>query len=98
MSLLSRRILIIDQNENTGQALQTLIAAWGYDVLIENSVAPSLESILKSDPTVVVDSNSLTADESFSVLHDLKSQQSGVPVILLAESTSVDNAKRAVKE
>ena len=98
MSLLSRRVLIIDQNENTGQALQTLIASWGYDVLIENALAPSLESILKSDPTVVIASDSLAADESFSVLRDLKSQQSGVPVILLAGSGSVDNAKRAVKE
>ncbi len=98
MSLLSRRILIIDQNEATGPALQQLIASWGYDVLIENVLAPSLESILKADPTVVIDSNLLATDDNFIVLGDLKAQQTGVAVILLAESTSLDNAKRAVRE
>jgi DNA-binding NtrC family response regulator len=98
MSLSSRRILITDQNETAGQALQQLISAWGYDALIENALAPSLESILKADPTVVIDSNSLAADDSFSVLRDLKAQQAGVAVILLVESAAIDNAKRAVKE
>ncbi|MEO7970191.1 MAG: sigma-54 dependent transcriptional regulator [bacterium] len=97
MSILSRRILIIDQNEATGPALQKLIASWGYDVLIENVLAPSLESILKTDPTVVIDSNLLATDDNCTVLRDLKAQQTRVAVILLAESTSLDNAKRAVK-
>lgn len=98
MSLSSRRILIVDQNETTGQALQQLIASWAYDVLIEGGPAPSLELILKADPTVIIDSNSLAADDSFKSLRDLKAQQSGLPVILLAESSSIDRAKRAVKE
>ncbi|HEX3280726.1 MAG TPA: sigma-54 dependent transcriptional regulator [Pyrinomonadaceae bacterium] len=98
MSLSSRRILITDQNEQSGQALQQLVASWGYDAVIENVLAPSLESILKTDPTVVIDNNLLAADDSFSVLRDLQAQQSGVPVILLVEPNSIDNAKRAVKE
>jgi DNA-binding NtrC family response regulator len=98
MSLSSRRILIVDQNETTGQALQQLIASWGYDVLIEGGLAPSAEPILKADATAIIVSNSLAADNSFKVLRNLKAQQSGVPVILLAESSSIDIAKRAVKE
>ena len=95
---LSSRILVVDQNESTGQALQQLIASWGYDVLIEGGLAPSLEAILKIDPTVIIDSNSLAADDSFSILRDLKAQQNGVPVILLAASGSLEMAKRAVKD
>jgi DNA-binding NtrC family response regulator len=98
MTLSSRRILIIDQNDKSGQALQELVASWGYDAVIENVLAPSLESILKTEPTVVIDNNLLAADDRFSFLRDLKTQQSGVPVILLVESNSIDNAKRAVKE
>jgi DNA-binding NtrC family response regulator len=98
MSLSSRRILVVDQNKTTGQALQQLIASWGYDALLEDDIVPSLESILKADPTVIIDSNSLAADGSFSVLRDLKTQQNNIPVILLAESDSVEMAKRAVKE
>jgi DNA-binding NtrC family response regulator len=92
---LSRRILIVDQNKSTGQALQQLIASWNYDALFEADNVPNLESILKADPTVIIDS--LSGDDSFSVLRELKAQ-SEVPVILLAESDSVAIAKRAVKE
>jgi DNA-binding NtrC family response regulator len=98
MSLSSRRILVVDQNKTTGQALQELIASWGYDVLFPDDLLPGLETILKADPTVIIDSNSLTADDSFPVLRDLKGQQNGAPVILLAQSRSIDIAKRAVKE
>jgi DNA-binding NtrC family response regulator len=98
MSQTSRRILVVDQNKSTGHALQQLIASWGYDVLFEDDLTQSLEPILKTDPTVIIDSSSLSAADSFSVLRDLKTQQNGVPVILLAESSSVELAKRAVKE
>ena len=98
MSLSSRRILIVDQNETTGQALKQLIVSWGYDVLIEGGVTPSGEPILKADPTAIIVSNSLATDNSLKVLRNLKAQQSGVPVILLVESSSIDIAKRAVKE
>jgi len=97
MTLSSRRILVVDQNKTTGQAMQQMIASWGYDALFEDDATPSLEAILRSDPTVIVDSNLLAADTSLGVLRDLKAQQNGVPVILLTESGLVDTAKRAVK-
>ena len=95
---MSRRILILDHNETTGQALQQLIASWGYDALIGDAVALDLDAILKTDTSVIIDSSPLAADGSFSFLRDLKTQQNGVPVILLAESGSIDVAKRAVDE
>src|SRR5712664_3166077 len=98
MSPSSRRILVVDQNKSTGQALQELLASWGYEALFEDNGAPSLESILKADPTVIIDSNSLAADENFTVLRDLRAQPHGVPVILLAGSGLLEMAKRAVKE
>jgi DNA-binding NtrC family response regulator len=94
----SRRVLIVDQNNTTGQALQQLIASWDYEALLEDNAASTLDAILKADPTVIIDRDSLATDNSFRVLRDLKAQQNGVPVILLAESGSVDSAKRAVKD
>ncbi|MEP6740879.1 MAG: sigma-54 dependent transcriptional regulator, partial [bacterium] len=96
--MLPQRILVVDQNKTSGEALKELISSWGYDALLGESGLPDLNEIIKVDPTVVVDSNSLAVDNSFSVLHDLKAQQSGVPVILLAGSDSAEVAKRAVKE
>ena len=97
MSLSTRRIVIVGQDKTTGQALQQLIASWGYEAIFNRDDAPNVETILKADPTVVIDNSALAADDSFGVLRDLKAQN-GVPVILLAEVSAVDAAKRAVKE
>ncbi len=96
--MLPKRILVVDQNKTSGEALKELIASWGYDARLGVSDSPDLNEILKADPTVIVDSNSLAGDNNFGVLHDLKAQQSDVPVILLTEAGSVETAKRAVKE
>ena len=97
MSLSSRRILIIDQDKTSGQELQQLIASWNYDALFEDDLALNLEAILKADAIAIVDSNSLTAEDGFTLLRELK-QQNEVPVILLTDSGSVESAKRAVQE
>ncbi len=97
MSLSSRRILVVDQNKTAGQALQELVSSWGYEALFNDDEVLSAETILKAEPTVIIGSSSLAADDGLSVLRDLKAQND-VPVILLAEMRAVDAAKRAVKE
>ena len=97
MSLSSRRILVVDQNKTAGQALQQLVSSWGYEALFNDDEVLSAETILKAEPTVIIGSSSLAADDGLSVLRDLKAQND-VPVILLAEMRAVDAAKRAVKE
>ncbi|MEP6912841.1 MAG: sigma-54 dependent transcriptional regulator [bacterium] len=96
MSLSSRRILVVDQDKTAGQALQQLVASWGYEALFNDAVS-NVEAMLRAEPTVIIGSSSLAADDSFSVLRDLKAQKD-VPVILLAEMRALDAAKRAVKE
>lgn len=97
MSLSSRRILVVDQNKTAGQALQQLVSSWGYEALFNDDEVLSAETILKAEPTVIIGSSSLAADDGLGVLRDLKAQND-VPVILLAEMRAVDAAKRAVKE
>ncbi|MFN2497553.1 MAG: sigma-54 dependent transcriptional regulator [Pyrinomonadaceae bacterium] len=97
MSFSSRRILVVDQNKTAGQELQKLVASWGYEALFNDDDVPSVETIVRAEPTVIIGSSSLASDDSFGVLRDLKAQ-SDVPVILLAEIPTVDAAKRAVKE
>src|SRR6185436_11875999 len=97
MSLSSRRILVVDQNKTAGQALQQLVASWGYEALFNDDEVLNAETILKSEPTVIIGGSPLATDDGFSVLRDLKAQND-VPIILLAEMRAVDAAKRAVKE
>jgi len=98
MSVSPRRILVVDSDAKSGQALQRLISSWGYDTILEQNGSPDLASIAKSDPAVIVDSPGLISGRGFDVLRHVKTQQTEIPVILLAESGSVELAIRAIQE
>ncbi len=98
MSLSSRRILIVDPDARSGEALQQLITSWGYDVVLEQNGPPSLQSIAITAPSVIIDSNSLSSGNGFDALREIRGQPSAIPVILLAESGSVEQAMQAVQE
>jgi DNA-binding NtrC family response regulator len=98
MSASPRRILIVDSDANSGQALQQLISSWGYDAILEQNGPLDLASLEKIDPAVIIDSPTLFAGDGFDVLRHVKTQHAGTPVILLAESGSVELAIRAIQE
>ena len=98
MSVSSRRILVVDSDAESGPALRKLISSWGYEVILERNGSPDLISIAKTDPAVIVDSPNLVSGGSFDVLRHVKTQQIEIPVILVAESSSVELAIRAIQE
>lgn len=98
MSLSSRRILLVDTDANGGTALQQLINSWGYETVLEQHGAATVDAILKNDPSVIIDSSSLSSGEGFDVLRQVRAQQFDVPVILLAESGTIELAIRAIQE
>src|SRR6267142_4947093 len=98
MSVSPRRILVVDSDANSGQELQQLISSWGYDAILERNGTPDIASIDKTDPAVIIDSPTLISGHGFDVLRHIKTKQTGIPVILLAESGSVELAIRAIQE
>jgi DNA-binding NtrC family response regulator len=98
MSVSPRRILIVDSDANSGQELQHLISSWGYDAILQRNDTPDIASIDKTDPAVIIVSPTLTSGDGFEVLRHVKTKQTGIPVILLAESGSVELAIQAIKE
>src|SRR5688572_33063131 len=96
MSLSSHRILVVDPDPNSGEALRRLIDSWGYDTTLEDG-SDETEFILRHDPAVVIHSES-PSSSNFDLLRLIKSQQIDVPVILLAESGTVEMAMRAIQE
>ncbi len=98
MSVSPRRILVIDSNAKSGPALHQLVSSWGYDAILEQNGSPDIASIAKTDPAVIIDSPGLISEDGFDVLRHVKTQQTGIPVILLAESGSVELAIRAIQE
>lgn len=98
MSVSPRRILVVDSDANSGQELQQLISSWGYDAVLDRNGTPDIASIDKTDPAVIIHSPTLISGDGFDVLRHVKTKQTGIPVILLAESGSVELAIRAIKE
>ena len=94
----SRRILVVDPDPNSGETLQRLIQSWGYEAILNQNGSPEVDFILKNDPAVVIDSESPSSTDSFNVLRQIRSQRSELPVILLAESGSVEMAMRAIQD
>ena len=75
-----------------------LIHSWGYDAILNQNGSPDVEFILKHDPAVIIDSESPSSSDSFNVLRQIRSQHPDMPVILLAESGTVELAMRAIQE
>ena len=93
-----RRILLIDQNPASDESLKDLITSWGHDVFVSDTGTLDANEVIKANPEVVVSGSSLASDESLTLLRELKSQDSAVPVILLVGSGDVEQAKAAVNE
>lgn len=98
MSPSSRRILVVDSDADSGAALKLLIEPWGYDVILEQNSAPNSDSIARTDPAVIIDSSTLISGDGLDVLRHVKTHQTGIPVILLAERGSVELAVRAIQD
>ena len=102
MSVISRRILVVDSDANSGEALNQQITSWGYEVILKHDGAASIDFIIKTDPVVIIESGSREVEsgsaDGFSVLRDMKSHQTGIPVILLAERGSIELAVRAIQD
>lgn len=98
MSVSSRRILVVDADKNSSESLQQLISSWGYDVVVATDAPPDLDFIVKTSPAVIIDSSSLSSSDGFDLLRRVRPQQSAIPVILLAESGTIELAIRAIQE
>jgi DNA-binding NtrC family response regulator len=98
MSLSSRRILIVDSDAYSGEALKQQITSWGYEVVLDQNNYPTIESINKVDPVVIIDSSTLISGDGFDVLRHFNTYQTGIPVVLLAERGSVELAVRAIQD
>jgi DNA-binding NtrC family response regulator len=98
MSLSSRRILIVDSDADSGEALKQQITSWGYEVVLDQNNYPTIESINKVDPVVIIDSSTLISGDGFDVLRHFNTYQTGIPVVLLAERGSVELAVRAIQD
>lgn len=91
----SRQVLIIDSDHKSGEALGKLVAAWGYEVLVEQE--RTIARMNEMDPAVII-AGSESSEDSFSLLREIRSLQPDTPVVLLTSDGSVEMAVTAIQE
>jgi len=92
------RVLIIDSDRESSEALSACVKASDYEVrtLLPG---PSVIEIAESfAPTAVILDPSADGFDSFALLRELRLQQPHTPVILTAANSSVELALRAIQE
>src|SRR5258705_2153980 len=93
----SRTILSIDADSKDAGALRDLVSAWEYDPIIEPDAAAALQTLVDRGVSVMLDCSS-AAKQSFAFLREARSQQPNIPVIVIAESGSIETAIQAIQE
>lgn len=97
MPLPSRRILLVDSEAGHCASLQKLITSWGYEALVHDGNTAKAP-LLGGDPSVIINCLSLASGDGFAVLREVKAQHSKIPVIILADSGTIELAMRAIQE
>jgi DNA-binding NtrC family response regulator len=95
-SMSSHRVLIIDSDRDSGQALSKLIAACGYQVALEQDAPTGIARVVELDPSVIIAGSS--SAEGFHLLREIRAIEADVPVVLLTGDGSIEMAVSAIQE
>jgi DNA-binding NtrC family response regulator len=78
--------------------LRDLLATWGYQAVIADDLPAALKAVSELKPSLVVDGGSTEADESFALVRSLRLSDEELPVVLLTDQGSVENAVHAIQQ
>jgi DNA-binding NtrC family response regulator len=94
----SRNVLIYEKNPDSGSSLRDLLATWGYEAIVAGDLSAALKAVNEFRPSLVVDGGSATSNGDFTLVREIKLTNEDVPVVLLADEGSVENAVQAIQE
>lgn len=97
-AMTSRRVLIIDSDYKSAEALGKLVAEWGYEVLLEHDGSGVIARMNEIDPAVIIAGTAASSEDSIRLLRELRSLQPDIPVVLLTGDGSVEMAVTAIQE
>lgn len=95
---MSSRVLIIDPDQTSTDALQATIAQWNYDVLLEHDESRVVSALEETQPSVIIASNSAVSGDDFQLLREIRAQQPHIPLIWLTDAGSVEMALHVIQE
>ncbi|MGH9907654.1 MAG: sigma-54-dependent transcriptional regulator, partial [Pyrinomonadaceae bacterium] len=91
-------VLIIDSDQNSGEALGKLIAGWNYDVSLARDQAHGVVLLGESIFSAIIVGSSAGSSDGFSLLREIRGIQPDTPVVLLAGEGSIEMALNAIQE
>jgi DNA-binding NtrC family response regulator len=94
----ARSVLIYERDPASSSSLRDLLMSWGYQAVIAADLPSALKAVSELKPALVVDGGSSEADESFALVRSLRSTDQELPVVLLTDQGSVENAVHAIQE
>src|SRR5262245_41910118 len=93
----SHSVLIYERDRQSGASLRDLLASWGYQAIVADDLQDALKAVNEFQPTLVVDAGSNGADEDFALVRRIRQTDDELPVVLLTDQGSVENAVHAIQ-
>ncbi|HEY6805936.1 MAG TPA: sigma-54 dependent transcriptional regulator [Pyrinomonadaceae bacterium] len=94
----SRSVLIYERDHASGSSLRDLLATWGYQAVVADDLSSALKAVNELKPSLVVDGGSTAFDENFALVREIRLTDEELPVVLLTDQGSVENAVHAIQE
>ncbi len=83
----SRRILVIEDNSDSAEVLQTFLEINGHEITVKNNAADGLEAARQTDPDVIICDISLSGElDGYDVAEEIRRQAQLKSTFLIALS------------
>jgi len=94
----SHSVLIYERDRESGSFLRNLLATWGYQAIVADNLPAALKAINEFKPALVVDGGSNDGNEDFALVREIRLTDAELPVVLLTDQGSVENAVHAIQQ
>src|SRR5712692_4871496 len=91
-------ILIVDDEEGSRSALETVLGTWGYATDVASEGREALQKATSLRPSLVITDLVMPDMDGLSLLDALQQELPRVPVIILTGRASVDTAVGAMRQ
>jgi DNA-binding NtrC family response regulator len=92
------RVLIVDDEEDSRSALQTLLETWGYAAHVAAEGRQALEKASSLRPSLVITDLVMPDMDGLTLMSALQQELPRVPVIILTGRATVDTAVAAMRQ
>jgi len=95
---MSRYILIIDQDLQSGASLRELVAGWNYNVVLAQNNAEGLAHFGDTTPSAIVAGSAVSTSDGFDLLREIRVLYPDTPVVLVTDQGSIEMALNAIQQ